>query len=277
MSRATSRRLIAYSCALLISGALLGAGSFLPEGEPDLGTLINGADILAKVGAHDKAIQECEKVLKRDPGNLQAHLILASSHDAESRPDEALGYYERSLEHCDLPELTLHIELAIADLQRRSGRLHEAEARLDEIESRFGASMRSRLVRGLTVAELGRREEALGLYEEAVADAPGDPLPLVYLASAHYDDGRFDRAEEAYRALAVEHDGAHEAWFHVARSRAGLQDRDGMYEALAEATARSRGLVKSQLLEDPAFLPYREDRRFEELLSELFSEAPELN
>jgi tetratricopeptide (TPR) repeat protein len=265
-----------YPLVGAIVAALVWAG-FFHEGEPDLGTLIHGADILAKVGAHDKAILECEKVLERDPGNLQAHLIFAWSLDQLGHDAESLDHYRISLDLAgeqDLADLALDIRLTMADLHRRYGRFEEAVQACSRIEKEFGSSSRLNLVRGLALEELGRVDEALELYRDAVVQGPDETLPRLCLGMACRKAGLLEEAQQSFLALAERGAAGPTPWFHLASLRAESGDREGMFDALAEAASRNRAFTHKSVLEDEAFGPYLQEETFQEFLVELDGESP---
>jgi len=242
--------------------------------------MINGADILAKVGAHDKAIQECEKVLERDPGNLQAHLILAFSHDCESRYEDALETYERAFDLCtDDEDLALHIRLSIADLHRRHEHPEEAILETRHLEESEGCLPRAKLVRGLSEQALGRYEQAVATFREVTGAPPADAdgehaakLAELYLAHALLAAGRYSEAEEAFTGLAATSaDPGHS--FHLAVARAARGDDDGMYEALEATLELSPGLLRNRLLEESAFASRVGEPRFDAFLDRVFEET----
>ncbi len=281
MTQENRRRCFAYPCVALVLATLVYAGGFrpFPEGEPDLGTMINGADILAKVGAHDKAIQECEKVLERDPGNLQAHLILAFSHDCSDRYEDALETYERASGLCtDDEDLALHIRLSIADLHRRYERPQEAILETRNLEDSEGCLPRAKLVRGLSEQALGNFDLAVETFREVTSGphssaegANAEKLAELYLAHALLAGGRYPEAEEAFTRLAAgSADPGHP--FHLAIARAASGDDEGMYEALEATFELSRGLLRNRLLEEPAFVNRFGEARFEALLDRVFEE-----
>src|SRR5262245_40440749 len=119
MTRELVSRVVLYTAGALVATALLVIG-FGIQGEPDVSTLLNGADALALVGAHDKAIVQCLKVLERDPGNLRAHLLIAFCRDRCGDYDGAIESYKGALGCKPAPELCLEIELSVADLLRRA-------------------------------------------------------------------------------------------------------------------------------------------------------------
>lgn len=271
MTRDNRNRCIAYPCTGLLLTVLLSVGYFKPEGEPDLGTLINGADILAKVGAHDKAIQECEKVLERDPGNLQAHLILAFSHDRVGRYDEALDYYAKSLDFCSDDDQRFELELTIADLHRRHGKPQTAIVDTQRVEDTFGCTHRTRLVRALSLEDAGDFDGATALLREAIADQPEDATARFHLARVLLEAGLYAPAADSLRELIASHGNRHDAWYWLACAEAWLGNDEAMYEALEQAKNFSLGTTRKQVLGEYAFSEVIETPRFQMYLRDLYA------
>jgi len=185
------RRAILYGAAALVSTGLLSIG-YGTQGEPDVDTLLNGADALTLVGAHDKAIVECLKVLERDPGNLRAHLLLALSRDRSGDLVAAAETYRQSLPHADGSETRLEIELSVADCLRRGGRAGEALAECDRLRRETGTNdARLFAVRGLALAAEGMSELAVESLAEAVSREPGNDRFREFLERASRGD-RFE-------------------------------------------------------------------------------------
>jgi tetratricopeptide (TPR) repeat protein len=185
------RRAGLYGAAALVSVGLLSLG-YGKQGEPDVETLLSGADALTLVGAHDKAIVECLKVLERDPGNLRAHLLIAMGRDRGGDLVLAAETYRRSLPHAEDPVLKLEIELSVADCLRRAGLAKEALAECDRIELERG-SLDARLpaVRGLALAALGEQSLAVESLAVAVSRNPEDASFQDWLERAKSGD-RFE-------------------------------------------------------------------------------------
>jgi tetratricopeptide (TPR) repeat protein len=187
----TLRRAGLYGAASLVVAGLLTLG-FGTQGEPDVETLLNGADALTLVGAHDKAIVECLKVLERDPGNLRAHLLLALGRDRSGDLVEAAETYRRALPHAEDAAMGLEIELATADCLRRAGRAQDALDACERIERERGTTdARLSAVRGLAHASLGNQERAVESLAVAVSRDPGDASFREFLERARAGD-RFE-------------------------------------------------------------------------------------
>ncbi|MBI1851721.1 MAG: hypothetical protein HYR85_15375 [Planctomycetes bacterium] len=284
MTRDTQTRWIIYTATTALCIALLGY-SFAYQGEPEIGTILSGADCLIKVGAQDQAIVECEKVLERDPGNLQAHLLHAHALDRLGRTREAIEDYRRALvlvdrgdwaseflKPDDRRQLSLDVRLAIADGERRVGDLDPAIVDCRTIEVEFGPSSRASLVRGYAHEACGETTAASDAFVMAAALAPNDPVVHWALGCFCLEHGR---AEDALFALERVHaldSGRHPAYptaYRIAQARIALMDRQGAIDALSEACHTWRGFTRQNLFDDPAFGSLRGDPAFDALIAEL--------
>jgi len=185
------KRVALYGASALVVAGLLSL-SYGNQGGPDVVTMLNGADALTLVGAHDQAIVECLKVLERDPGNLRAHLLIALGRDRSGDHVAAAETYRRSLAHADDPALRLEIQLSVADCLRRAGKAGEAKAECDRIESETGTTdARLSAVRGLALAAMGEQTLAVESLAVAVSRAPEDASFREFLERAQAGD-RFE-------------------------------------------------------------------------------------
>lgn len=188
------------------------------------------ANAYAAVGRNDDAVQQFQAAVAIAPGNsaLQVNLGTALSH--MKRFDEALATHERVLQ-LDPDNSMAHYNVAV--LLRRRGLLAEAEAhalramqsdpaadqphvllghlKLDRglmaaAEGEFRTAMRlnpaedGQAREGLAVlmAQSGRFEEALVLFEQVAAVAPERAEAHANLANVLADLGRLDRAIEQF-------------------------------------------------------------------------------
>ena len=126
MTRSNQRRIIIYPVALVVIAALilLMLRARARDEKAYIGTLQNGGELLAKIGAHEEAAKRARKILQIDPDNLYAHLLLALTYQRTSRHEESIREYEVSLELADNPEQRQYIELledTIARVQEQAG------------------------------------------------------------------------------------------------------------------------------------------------------------
>jgi len=115
---------------------------------------------------------------------------------------------------------------------------------------------------------LGRQEEAIRSFEEAVRYSGGSPYAIGYLACAYAVAGR---RVEAERQLAALHDRAQHGWvpaLSVAIAHLGLGPVDRVFEWL-ERAYEERDLWLLWHTYDPIFQTIRSDPRMIDLLRRL--------
>ncbi len=244
------------------------------KAEPDVATLLNGADILSRVGAHDEALAECQRALAREPDNLQAHLISAFSLDRLGRLSEAIGRYRSSLSHIEDRSLALEVKLTVADLERRMGEPDLAIQDCIAIAGEHGPTARASLVRALAHASCGEFEKAETSFQEAIALEPEQIVNHYSLGCFHLDNGRPDQALSAFENVAAldREQGSKSKLpvaYKIAQARMGLSDPEGALQALDESAHAARGFTRKHLPDDPAFGPLRGVPAFEALIADL--------
>jgi tetratricopeptide (TPR) repeat protein len=99
-------RWILYGGALVVAGTLTTFGIVRPRrAEADADTLLSCADILARIGRFEAAIDDCEKALGQDPANRNGHIILAYASERTRDFPRAAREYEAALRLNRDPEM----------------------------------------------------------------------------------------------------------------------------------------------------------------------------
>lgn len=88
---------------------------------------------------------------------------------------------------------------ALGDAQRllAQHRLPEALAQADAAVAANGREPRARFLRGLILTEMGRRDEAIGVFQQLTLDFPELAEPYNNLAVLQAQQGRFEQARAA--------------------------------------------------------------------------------
>lgn len=195
-------------------------------------------------GDHARAVELLGKVVRQDPGRIQAVITLgeaqlALAHFSEAavsfrkvvatRPDNweqlynlgialrGLGQMDEAakvLERCrDMAEAdALAPWNALGDVYRAQGRLDEALACFEQaLRIDPGFSMAQNNL-GITLQAQGRIAEAIAMLEKAIGMNPQDPELYYNLGCSLQEDGRTQSAIEAYRraiALRSDYSAAH--------------------------------------------------------------------
>ena len=93
----TKRRVILYAAGAAAVVGLLAAAALYKPG-PDASTRLNSASVLASIGDFDKALSECDAVLREEPNNLHARIYRATFLAMAKRHDEALAAFDAAIE-----------------------------------------------------------------------------------------------------------------------------------------------------------------------------------
>lgn len=265
MKQTLVRRLALYGSAGAICATVLGLSIARGPVEADTGTLLNGADVLARVGAHAKARENLEIVLRREPENAAAHLILGFTYEAEQRFAEALETYRKIRGRIEDRALLKEVDLSIADLNRRLGRRDEALKALETVERVHGPDARIHLVRGLIHNSAGDHQQALPELEQARGTPSTEDAACYHIGLTLRALGKTQEAISIFEMLTRRNARDFDAWYEIARCRLLLADRAGMFAALDRAAGVSRTRIRKRLTVDPDFQEVREDPRFRQV------------
>lgn len=138
-------------------------------------------------------------IVSRNPSALGAHLNLANALVGKGRYEEALDAALREIEKHDRTEADSH--LAAAEQYVRFGNLPQGQAhwaKAVELKPRNPGAM---VVRGSLLRKRGAYEEAIGIYDEALALRPENSSALIGAADAYFQLERYAECiETAERA-----------------------------------------------------------------------------
>lgn len=143
------------------------------------------------------ALPILHQVLKDDPRNAFARLVLGSAHMGMGQYAEAAGWFRKYLELVPTSAYAHHW-IAICQLRRgdRAAALREAEAAL-AIDPRFSDA---RVMRGGILAGRGDYARAIAELRQAVQTDPAKPVLRLDLAKVLGEAGRGDEARAEYEA-----------------------------------------------------------------------------
>ncbi len=192
------------------SGEKLMAGFVMSGGSEHLnenrslfmeGLAINPGDprLTALLDFLDEADKQLESVAASGRlTDLQAKAKLGMRRYEQGQPAEALALFDEALG--ERPEdSNLHYNRLLA--LRALNRDEELEAGIADFRARFPADDRGASIEGRRLAEAGRYEEALVLFETALALAPDSPVHRNNLAMALAYLERYGEAGEAFAAV----------------------------------------------------------------------------
>jgi tetratricopeptide (TPR) repeat protein len=158
-------------------------------------TLLGNA--LSAQGEVDKAIEQFEKALSKDPENLKATLDLAVQYrkkditKAESLFKEALRKHPEAIE----------ARLAIAFFYASENKMQEAEAHLRKAFDMNSADQRSLYALATFYISAKKPAEAENVFKEAIARKPQEREPRWGLAGFYLQQGRIDLSITALNEL----------------------------------------------------------------------------
>ena len=145
-----------------------------------------------------EALPLLREVLRDDPRNAFARLVMGSANMAMGRLDEAIVWFKRYLELVPTSAYAHHW-IAVCHLQRGAHdlALKEAEVVL-AMDPRFSDA---RVLRGGILASRGAYDEAIRELRAAVESDPAKPLLRLDLAKVLAEAGRTEEADAEYQTL----------------------------------------------------------------------------
>lgn len=254
MTRANRRRIVIYPMALLVALTLtfLASQAKARDDKNLIGTLLNGGELMVKLGMYDKATENATRILKLEPDNLYAHLMLALIHQRSARYEESIREYEIALELTQIPEQRQYILLVMADVTRMKKDYEGARARLDRFRDSFGDRPDASMIRGRLLADIGDHATAVQWYRKAAGGTP--PVKEVHaaLVRSYLELGDRQKALEVLEAAAGNGIKIRGLWYEVAVLRRDLGDREGAIAALRSAMKESSKYIRRRLEKEKA-------------------------
>jgi len=141
------------------------------------------------------------RALQRDPDSGMLHNELADVLAVANRFEEAAREYRVALKINPADDDAWHdLGLCLNALHRRRDAAH-ALRRAIELTEREEVRLSARIHLGAIAAEEGRPEEAIGLWQEVLAEDPGLTAVRMSLASVLASLRRYDEAQEQLRSI----------------------------------------------------------------------------
>lgn len=129
--------------------------------------------------------------LAKRPNNCRAMMSLGNAYEREGRPEDALLWYRKSVEHC--PTL-VRAWRNLANLHARARRFAEAEQSLRTAQAVAPREAETNLMLADVLMLQRRPEEAIPFYEQAIAAAPQNLTARAHLGEAYSLVGRSEDA-----------------------------------------------------------------------------------
>lgn len=191
------RRFGLYGIGAVVLAGLL-YGGFVYKASPDVATLVNSAEMLAKVGAFDAAITNASQAVRREPQNRYAHIILGYCYGRKREFDKALSEYDAAVHLTRPDDKTLGLlRLYHASMLVKAGRAPEGESEAVDVLKRHPKTIEAYKVIAQARQVEGRLDAAADAFSEMHTKAPREPEPLVLLARLQKRRGKLESARTA--------------------------------------------------------------------------------
>lgn len=264
--RSNRYRYLVYPLAVVAAGVLAYVG-WIQEIQPEVGSRLSCADMLARSGALDEAEAQLVHVFDEEPDNLHAWLIQGLIDERRGEEERAIQSYRAALRRAE-GDLARDIRLSVADLFRRIDRLEEATAELDDLEETVGENAVICKLRGLILWSRHDYDGSRAMFHRAKElNSDNDELDAL-LAGTLIDESRFEEARTALEKIPADTAAAWPYWQTLARSCMESGDNEGAREALGRYVQLDR-YGKARLRKD-AFWKERADEAW---LGDLLSDS----
>lgn len=201
------------------------------------------------------------RALELDPGSVIGHKQYSNLLAFTDRIEEAIEHLEIARDLDPLAPDPGYTDLGF--LYEVRGESGQAVAAWTRMEEQMPGYLQPLLNRGSHLCRTGRPEEALALFEQALAR--GDPWPAANLAWCQAISGRREDARATLAELAARAEREYVTPVALALVHVGLGDVDAAFEALERAYAL-RSLRILGLALDPRWEPLRSDPRYRDLV-----------
>ncbi len=156
------------------------------------------AKAYARLGKHEQAEKEFNKVLKQNPARDEALLELAGSYNALKKADEAFKLGEQYLaKHPDTVEGLEVLGIASAIKNRPE----DAERYLQKAVTIDPARVKTKMELAAVYVSVGKEPQAKTLLDELSRTDPKNVRPLYMLAAIEMRSGNKDKALEIYNRI----------------------------------------------------------------------------
>jgi arylsulfatase A-like enzyme/Flp pilus assembly protein TadD len=231
------------------AGAAPDAGaSSAPAGDPkDFIALFNRlreANSAVRERRFEEALPILQRVLKEDPKNAFATLVLGSAYMGLGRNRDAVGQFRRYAELVPTSSYA-HQWLAICHVRlgERDLALREAEAAL-ALDPKFADA---HVLKAGVLASQGRHADAVAELRSAIATDPAKPMLRVDLAKVLAESGKTGEARTEYETVLKESPDSVPALTGLGALLARGGDLQGAEGALRRAIAKDADAVEARL------------------------------
>ncbi len=159
--------------------------------DPDL--LTNLALAYRNLGRGDEALQLLELGLEHHPQHVHLLVNVSAAHEQRGELERALHYLDRAIEYN--PKLGFVYQRKGMILAMRLGRVEESVAVFEQAVAHDARDPMAHVYLGIALVEMKRWEEAAERLELALSLDPNRGNAILALAMASVELGRLDRAE----------------------------------------------------------------------------------
>lgn len=193
---------LTYARLLLDAGEREAARSLLQEVvriEPgNVDARFSLAAMALNDGQDDEAEAQFRAVSEDSERGADARFQLALIAERDRRFEEAVSLFESVNTGTQALEALISRSRVLAKL----GRIDEARSALEMLAEQFPPlAPRMLIAQGEILIQAGRSDEALSIFDQALAERPGDAEILYSRSLAHEQTGRFDLAEADLRQI----------------------------------------------------------------------------
>ena len=178
--------------------------------------LLNLAAIQRVNGQLGAAEHLVQRALQVDPNSIGALSQLAEIERDRGDLDEALRLFEEALAIDDSQPF---LAMGYGDVLQRAGRYAAAERAFKSVLELEPDSFKARYNLGVTYGNQGRADDAVAMYEEALAVAPEHPEAMLAhnnLGAVHLERGDIDAARQRFEAAVRASTGHFESRYNLA-------------------------------------------------------------
>jgi TolB-like protein/Tfp pilus assembly protein PilF len=155
------------------------------------------AEYLALLGRHDAAIEQARTALALDPLSLIINVVVGWAYYYARRFDEAISSLQETLR---LDEEFAPAEYWLGLAYQQTGEFAEAMRYLRLATEHSDGSAMMLAAQGRLYAELGKSEEAAGVWRTLESRAESEYVPQYHLAAIQLGEGDGERALESLEA-----------------------------------------------------------------------------
>jgi tetratricopeptide (TPR) repeat protein/ferredoxin len=210
------------------------------------------ANLYLLSGDRAKAVELLNEIVLQDPAHVEARYRLGELESAAGNSDEAIAFWERTLElgavrpHSRDEELLGLAALAVADDRARKGDNPTAERLYEDASTRLPNDPRPLLAWSALEARTGSEQKAIELLEQALERGADELLVRNNLGGLLLRDGRWNEARVQYQRLAELRPADAQIRYTLGVAQARTGDPRAAQESLVQALRLDPGHARAK-------------------------------